>query len=103
MPHMISGRIDPRANVYFDGKCISHTVETDGGPRITVGVIMPSRLLFNTEAPEKIEVVSGACRIRHKGSETWESYSTGQSFSAPGNSAFDIEVSETLHYICYYG
>ena len=27
----------------------------------------------------------------------------GQSFSVPGNSSFDIEVTKTLHYVCHFG
>ena len=28
----------PMANVYFDGKCVSHTVESSDGTRSSVGV-----------------------------------------------------------------
>lgn len=31
-----------QANVYFDGKCVSHTVVLVDGTRKTVGVILPS-------------------------------------------------------------
>ena len=31
-----------KANVYFDGKCVSHTVIFADGTRKTVGVIFPS-------------------------------------------------------------
>ena len=64
---------------------------------------MPSTLKFNTGAPEVMELVEGACRVRLAGSEVWVSYVGGQSFSVPGNSSFDIEVSQTLHYICHFG
>ena len=40
----------PNANVYFDGKCISHTIETSDGTRKSVGVILPSTLNFSTAA-----------------------------------------------------
>lgn len=32
-----------KANVYFDGKCISHTVVLADGVKKTVGVILPRR------------------------------------------------------------
>lgn len=35
-----------QANVYFDGKCVSHTVHLADGSRKTIGVIMPSSLTF---------------------------------------------------------
>ena len=56
-----------KANVYFDGKCVSHTVMLADGTKKTVGVIMPSSLTFNTGAPEIMEGVGGSCRVRLKG------------------------------------
>jgi uncharacterized protein YaiE (UPF0345 family) len=50
-----------KANVYFDGKCVSHTVLLADGSRKSVGVILPSTLLFNTGAPEVMEVIAGTC------------------------------------------
>jgi len=99
----IKGSVDPHANVYFDGKCVSHTIETPEGKKISVGVILPASLLFNTGAPEKMELIEGECRVKPKGSDSWTSYTGGQSFDVPGNSSFDIEVSKTLHYICHFG
>ncbi|KKB62983.1 hypothetical protein WM40_14625 [Robbsia andropogonis] len=95
-------RVVKRANVYFEGKCVSHTVIFPDGSRKTLGVILPATLNFGTEAPELMEVQAGRCRIRLAGSDEWNTYGEGQSFSVPGNSRFDIEVSETLDYICSY-
>ena len=46
-----------KSNVYFDGRCVSHTVLFADGTRKTVGVIFPSQLTFNTAAPEIMEVL----------------------------------------------
>lgn len=92
-----------QANVYFDGKCVSHTVILPDGSRKSVGVIFPSSLVFNTGAPEVMELLAGQCRVRLKGEDAWREYAGGESFSVPGNSAFDIETSETLHYVCHFG
>ena len=92
-----------KANLYFDGKCVSHTVVFADGTRKTLGVIFPSTLTFNTGAPEIMEVNAGACRVRPAGSEAWQSYGAGEQFSVPGNSSFDIEVTETLDYVCHFG
>jgi len=96
-------KIDPRANVYFDGKCVSHGIELADGTKKSVGVVLPSTLTFNTGAPEVMELVDGECRVRLAGAELWTSYSGGQSFEVPGKSSFDIEVTKTLHYICHFG
>jgi len=92
-----------QANVYFDGKCVSHTVQFPDGTKKSVGVILPSTLKFNTGAPEVMELIEGACRVRLAGSEAWAAYTGGQSFSVPGKVSFDIEVTQTLHYICHFG
>lgn len=91
-----------RANVYFDGKCVSHTVLFPDGTRKTLGVILPCALNFGTEAPELMEVQAGKCRVRLAGSDAWQTYGAGESFSVPGNSRFDIEVLETIDYVCSY-
>ena len=91
-----------RANVYFDGKCVSHTVLFADGTRKTLGVILPGTLNFGTDAPELMEVQAGQCRIRLEGSAEWKTYGAGESFSVPGKSRFDIDVIETLDYVCSY-
>jgi len=92
-----------KSNIYFDGKCVSHTILFADGSRKTVGVIFPSLLVFNTGAPEIMEVVSGTCRVRLKDADDWKEYSAGQSFSIPGNASFEIETIETLDYVCHFG
>ncbi|MEW6312752.1 MAG: pyrimidine/purine nucleoside phosphorylase [Pseudomonadota bacterium] len=91
-----------KANVYFNGKCVSHTVLFADGTRKSVGVILPATLTFNTGAAETMETVEGRCRVRLKGESEWKEYGTGQSFNVPANSSFDIEVSEPYHYVCHF-
>lgn len=92
-----------KANVYFDGKCVSHTVVMADGVRKSVGVILPATLTFNTGAPEIMETIAGQCRYRLAGQD-WKSVSAGESFSVPGNSSFEIEVTgEPYHYVCHFG
>ena len=94
-----------KANVYFDGKCVSHTVEFPDGTRKSVGVILPATLTFNTGAPEIMETVEGRCRVRQKGEQSWREYGPGERFEVPGESSFDIEVApgEAYHYVCHFG
>jgi len=88
-----------KANLYFDGKCVSHTLVFPDGTKKTLGVIFPSSLTFNTGAPELMELNGGKCRIRLNGETEWKTYEGGQSFKVPGNSSFDIE---TLDYVCHF-
>lgn len=98
----IDARIRTKANVYFDGKCVSHSIELADGTKKSVGVILPSTLTFSTGAPEVMELVEGVCRVRLPGSAGWAEYRGGQSFSVPGKASFDIEVTQTLHYVCHF-
>lgn len=92
-----------KANVYFDGKCVSHTVHFPDGSRKSVGVIFPSVLTFNTTEPELMEITAGSCRVRLPGDKDWRICCAGDSFSVPANSSFDIEPLETLDYVCHFG
>jgi len=91
-----------KANIYFDGKCVSHTVIFPDGSKKTVGVIFPATLTFNTSAPELMELNAGECRIRLQGEDNWTTYAAGEKFNVPGNSQFDIEVVQTLDYVCHF-
>ena len=91
------------ANVYFDGKCISYSMEMADGSKKSVGVIFPSSLTFGTAAPETMQINAGSCRIRKTGEDNWVTYSAGESFEVPGDSSFDIETLEMVDYICHYG
>lgn len=92
-----------KANIYFDGKCVSHNVIFADGTKKSVGVIFPSSLKFNTGAPEIMEVIAGKCRVRLADQTEWKTYEAGQSFNIAGNTYFDIETLETLDYVCHFG
>ena len=92
-----------KANVYFDGKCVSHNIVMADGSKKSLGVILPSALKFNTGVAEVMELVEGACRVKLAGSDAWTTYAGGQSFSVAANSSFEIEVTQALHYVCHFG
>ena len=94
--------ISKKANIYFDGKCISYTLTFPDKVRKTVGVIMPATLTFATDAPEMMEIVDGKCRVRVGPNGEWKNYDGGGQFRVEGKSSFDIEVSETVHYVCSF-
>ncbi len=93
-----------KANVYFDGKCVSHSLTFADGRKCSVGVILPSTLTFSTAAPEVMEGTAGRCEYRLDGSGPWIEAGAGQKFSVPGNSRFEIRVTgEPYSYICHFG
>ena len=95
--------VTTQANVYFDGKCVSLSLTRADGTKLSVGVILPATLTFNTGAPEIMECVAGSCEYKLAGSEQWVKSSAGEKFSVPGNSRFEIRVTEAYHYICHFG
>ncbi len=92
-----------QANVYFDGKCVSHNVVFPDGTKKSLGVIFPSSLVFTTGAPEVMELNAGRCRVRLAGSDEWTEYAAGDSFGVAGDSSFEIETLEMLDYVCHFG
>jgi hypothetical protein len=98
--------VTTKANVYFDGKCVSHGITFPDGTKKSVGVILPATLTFNTGAPEIMECVAGSCEYKLDGSDVWVKSSEGEQFSVPGNAKFQIRVTEgfdAYHYICHFG
>ena len=91
------------ANVYCEGKCVSHGMTLADGTKKSVGVVLPATLTFNTGAPEIMECTAGACEYLLDGHSEWLKAAAGDRFNVPGNSKFQIRVTEAYHYICHFG
>jgi purine/pyrimidine-nucleoside phosphorylase len=104
LPTQFSGVVvHTKANVYFDGRVVSHTVLLASGEKKTLGLIYPGSYHFGTGAPERMELVAGACRVTLDGQTAGRDYATGTSFEVPGQSGFTIEVKGGIcEYICSY-
>ncbi len=104
LPTQFAGvTVHTKANVYFDGKVVSHTVLMPDGAKKTLGLIYPGSYHFGTGAPERMEIVTGACRVTLDGSPAARDYAAGTSFDVPGQSGFTIEVKSGLcEYICSF-
>jgi len=92
-----------KANIFFEGRVVSHTVLFKDGRKKTIGLIQPGSFKFNTDAPEKMEITVGNCLVQRAGERQWNSYSAGECFQVPGESWFEIVVDgSTLEYICSF-
>jgi uncharacterized protein YaiE (UPF0345 family) len=92
-----------KANVYFDGKVVSHTVLFPDGSKKTLGLIYPGKFNFGTDKAERMEIVAGACRVKLDGQTAVSNYTAGQAFEVPAKSGFDIEVASGIcEYICSF-
>lgn len=95
--------VEVKANVYFDGKVVSHTVIEKNGAKKTLGLIYPGTYSFNTGAPELMIITNGACKVKLAGSQSAAVYQGGDEFRVPGNSSFEIAVTEGItEYICVF-
>ena len=92
-----------QASVYFDGKCVSHALTLRDGTKKSVGVVLPATLTFSTGSAEIMECTGGSCEYRLDGSDDWLTSTSGEQFSIPAQSKFDIRVTDAYHYICHYG
>ena len=95
--------VHAKANIYFDGKVVSHSIVLEDGSKKTLGIIYPGSYHFNTEQAEKMEIIAGKCNVILDGAVESNSYSDGQAFEVAAHSGFTIEVSEgTCEYICSF-
>lgn len=104
MPTQFEGvNVVLKANVYFNGRVISHTVFFPDGSKKTIGTIFHGSYKFDTGAPEKMEIISGSCRVKIANSDKWETYEGGSFFEVPGHSFFEITVAEGIaEYVCSF-
>jgi len=92
-----------KANIYFEGKVVSHGIILEDGSKKSFGLIYPRSYHFGTVAAERMEVIDGACSVEIDGSDESVSYSSGESFDVAADSGFTIEVDEGIcQYICSY-
>ncbi|MET0343377.1 MAG: pyrimidine/purine nucleoside phosphorylase [Polyangiales bacterium] len=95
--------VTAKANVYFDGKVVSHAITLADGTRKTLGLIFPGSFHFATSAPERMQIIAGSCRARLDGTNEWKQYDAGSEFHVPGASGFDIAVEAGIaEYICSF-
>ncbi len=95
--------VEPLANVYFDGKVVSHSVHFPDGSKKTLGLIYPGTYHFGTAAAERMEIIAGSCEVTLDGSETTEIIAADSAFEVPANSGFTITVGAGIcQYICSF-
>ena len=91
-----------KANIYHDGKVISHAFFLPDGSRKTAGVIFPGEYEFGTGDREVMEVTAGALAVLLPGHDEWETFPAGTSFGIPSGSSFKCRSGEVSEYVCSY-
>lgn len=90
------------ANVYFDGKVTSRTLEFPDGTTKTLGILLPGEYEFGTGLAEQMQLVSGAADVQLPGSEEWKHVPSGGEFFVPSDARFRIRVAGVTDYICSF-
>ncbi len=94
-----------KANVYFDGNVVSHTVLFADGAKKTLGLIRPGTYHFNTGGAERMQIVGGLCHVKLDGATVNHDYIAGTHFDVPANSGFTIAVGPEAglcEYLCSF-
>lgn len=92
-----------KANIYFDGRVVSHAIIFPDGSKKTLGLIFAGEYHFNTGVPEKMEIVAGNCHVLLDGESGESRYGPGDAFDVPGKSGFTITVEHGIcEYICSF-
>lgn len=92
----------PSVNQYFDNKVTSIAFQTST-KLATVGVMEIGEYEFGTSEFETMTVVSGALTVKLPGSNDFETYEAGQSFTIEANQKFQVKVEVETAYLCTYG
>ena len=90
-----------KANIFFDGKCVSHTVTLPCGTRKSCGVILPSTLRFDLTTKEIMEVVDGTAFVVVNGEEE-KTFGPGESWEVQAGGYFVVRAESPLHYVCHF-
>ena len=92
-----------KANLYFDGKVVSHTLLTAEGKKKTLGLIFAGQYHFGTEKAEIMQITAGSCEVTLDGVEATQCYGPGEGFAVAANSGFTIRVPDGVcEYICSF-
>ncbi len=92
-----------KANVYFDGKVVSHSILFADGSKKTLGLIYPGKFHFGTDKAERMEIVAGSCAVTLDGQTDTQGFGAGTYFDVPVKSGFDIAVEQGIcEYVCSF-
>ncbi|PHQ65378.1 MAG: hypothetical protein COB99_04355 [Sulfurimonas sp.] len=89
------------ANIYYDGKVTSRTVELADGSIVSLGIMLPGNYTFGTNEAEIMEMLSGDLEIKLP-NEEWKTLNTPETFNVAANSSFDLKIKTVTDYCCSY-
>ena len=93
--------ITKEANIYYDGKVTSRSVEFSDGEIKSLGIMLPGEYTFSTNEAEIMEMMSGELEIKLP-NEEFKTLKTPESFNVAANSSFDLKIKTVTDYCCSY-
>lgn len=91
-----------KANIYFDGGVVSHSVLFADGSKKTLGVMQTGEYEFSTAKAETMEILSGELELLLPGNDEWKLVKGGESFAVPADSSFRMKVKTVADYCCSF-
>jgi hypothetical protein len=101
MSEIKNATIVKNANIYYDGKVTSRTVNLSDGTTQSLGIMLPGEYTFGTNEAEIMEMLSGDLEIKLP-NEEWKTLNTPETFNVPANSSFDLKIKTVTDYCCSY-
>ena len=93
--------VTKEANIYYDGKVTSRTLEFSDGTIKSLGIMLPGEYTFGTDSAEIMEILSGELDVKLPGEE-WKTLHTPETFNVPANASFDLKIKKVTDYCCSY-
>ena len=88
--------VDKLANIYFNGNVISRNIFLKDGSRKTLGVMLPGKYEFNTDATELMEIISGKLSLKLQNSQDWKLIEKGMDFSIQDRATSDSDPTPVI-------
>jgi uncharacterized protein YaiE (UPF0345 family) len=90
-----------KVNEYFDGAVKSIAFQTETLPA-TIGVMAKGDYEFGTSQKEYMTVTSGSLKVQLPGSEGWQVFNQGETFTVEANQRFKVSAAVETAYLCLY-
>jgi hypothetical protein len=90
-----------KVNEYFDGAVKSIGFQTQTLPA-TVGVMAKGEYEFGTSQKEYMTVTSGSLTVQLPGSDSWQTFKQGETFTVEANQRFKVTADVETAYLCLY-
>ena len=89
------------ANIYYDGKVTSRTLEFSDGSIKSLGIMLPGEYTFKTNDAEIMEMLSGDLEVKLP-NEEFKVFNTPETFEIGANLSFDLKIKSVTDYCCSY-